>query len=166
MEDREKELEELIRLMAENTGIPAAIHPDAVEKKLEAAKTEKKRRLRRKYITGAAAACLCIAVGIAGSYLHFSQETSETSDTTAGLSDSAAGAPSDSGVEESLIASAESYDEIYKYIQAEREQSETDAGIFSRFGILEESASTADSAASGSGSRYCKDGRQQPVYCE
>lgn len=90
--------------------------------------------------------CLCIAVGIAGSYLHFSQETSETSDTTAGLSDSAAGAPSDSGVEESLIASAESYDEIYKYIQAEREQSETDAGIFSRFGILEESASTADSA--------------------
>ena len=150
MEDREKELEELIRLMAENTGIPAAIHPDAVEKKLEAAKTEKKRRLRRKYITGAAAACLCIAVGIAGSYLHFSQETSETSDTTAGLSDSAAGAPSDSGVEESLIASAESYDEIYKYIQAEREQSETDAGIFSRFGILEESASTADSAASGS----------------
>ncbi len=152
MEDREKELEELIRLMAENTGIPAAIHPDAVEKKLEAAKTEKKRRLRRKYITGAVAACLCIAVGIAGSYLHFSQETSETSDTTAGLSDSAAGAPSDSGVEESLIASAESYDEIYKYIQAEREQSETDAGIFSRFGILEESASTADSAASGSAS--------------
>lgn len=152
MEDREKELEELIRLMAENTGIPAAIHPDAVEKKLEAAKTEKKRRLRRKYITGAAAACLCIAVGIAGSYLHFSQETSETSDTTAGLSDSAAGAPSDSGVEESLIASAGSYDEIYKYIQAEREQSETDAGIFSRFGILEESASTADSAASGSAS--------------
>ena len=152
MEDREKELEELIRLMAENTGIPAAIHPDAVEKKLEAAKTEKKRRLRRKYITGAVAACLCIAVGIAGSYLHFSQETSETSDTTAGSSDSAAGAPSDSGVEESLIASAESYDEIYKYIQAEREQSETDAGIFSRFGILEESASTADSAASGSAS--------------
>ena len=152
MEEREKELEELIRSMAENTGIPASIHPDAVEKKLEAAKTEKKRRLRRKYITGAVAACLCIAVGIAGSYLHFSQETSETSDTTAGLSDSAAGAPSDSGVEESLIASAESYDEIYKYIQAEREQSETDAGIFSRFGILEESASTADSAASGGAS--------------
>ena len=150
MEDREKELEELIRLMAENTGIPAAIHPDAVEKKLEAAKTEKKRRLQSSAASGAAAACLCIAVGIAGSYLHFSQETSETSDTTAGLSDSAAGAPSDSGVEESLIASAESYDEIYKYIQAEREQSETDAGIFSRFGILEESASTADSAASGS----------------
>lgn len=59
MEDREKELEELIRLMAENTGIPAAIHPDAVEKKLEAAKTEKKRRLRRKYITGAV---LCVSV--------------------------------------------------------------------------------------------------------
>ena len=45
MEDREKELEELIRLMAENTGIPAAIHPDAVEKKLEAAKTEKKQEV-------------------------------------------------------------------------------------------------------------------------
>ena len=56
MEDREKELEELIRSMAENTGIPASIHPDAVERKLEAAKAEKKRRLRRKYITGAVAA--------------------------------------------------------------------------------------------------------------
>lgn len=158
MEDREKELEELIRSMAENTGIPASIHPDAVEKKLEAAKAEKKRRLRRKYITGAVAACLCIAVGITGSYLHFFQGTSETSDMTAGSLDSAAGAPSDSGesaedgAEESLIASAESYDEIYEYIQAEREQTESDAGIFSRFGITEESSSTADSAASGSAS--------------
>ena len=33
MEDREKNLEELIRNMAEDTGIPASIHPDAVEKK-------------------------------------------------------------------------------------------------------------------------------------
>ena len=38
MENREKELEEMIRSMAEDTGIPASIHPDAVEKKLEAAK--------------------------------------------------------------------------------------------------------------------------------
>ena len=156
MEDREKELEALIRSMAENTGIPAAIHPDAVEKRLEAAKAEKKRGLRRKYIAGAAAACLCIAVGAAGSYLHFFQGTSETADMTAGSSDSAAGASSDSGesadrgAQESLIASAESYDEIYKYIQSEREQTESDAGTSSRFGIMEESASTADSAASGS----------------
>ena len=112
MEDREKELEELIRSMAENTGIPASIHPDAVEKKLEAAKAEKKRRLRRKYITGAVAACLCIAVGITGSYLHFFQRTLGTEDMAAGSMDSAAGAPSDSGeaaedgAEESLIASA------------------------------------------------------------
>lgn len=158
MEDREKKLEELIRSMAENTGIPASIHPDAVEKKLEAAKAEKKRRLRRKYITGAVAACLCIVVGIAGGYLHFYQETSATSDMAASSMDSAAGAPSDSGesadggAEESLIASAESYDEIYKYIQAEREQTESDAGISSRFGIMEESASTADSASAGSAS--------------
>ena len=158
MEDREKELEELIRSMAENTGIPASIHPDAVEKKLEAAKAEKKRRLRRKYIAGAAAACLCIAIGIAGGYLHFYQGTSATSDMAASSMDSAAGVPSESdesadgGAEESLIASAESYDEIYKYIQAEREQTESDAGISSRFGIMEESASTADSASSGSAS--------------
>lgn len=158
MEDREKELEELIRSMAENTGIPASIHPDAVEKKLEAAKAEKKRRLRRKYIAGAAAACLCIAIGIAGGYLHFYQGTSATSDMAASSMDSAAGVPSESdesadgGAEESLIASAESYDEIYKYIQAEREQTESDAGISSRFGIMEESASTADSASAGSAS--------------
>lgn len=156
MEDREKDLEELIRSMAENTGIPAAIHPDAVEKKLEAAKTEKKRRLRRKYIAGAVAACLCIVVGIAGSYLHFYQETPGTSDMMAGSSDSAAGAPSDIGESaagaagDSLITSAESYDEIYNCIQDAREQTESDAGIFGRFGITEESASTADTAASGS----------------
>ena len=159
MEDREKDLEELIRSMAENTGIPASIHPDAVEKKLEAAKTEKKRRLRRKYIAGAAAACLCIAVGIAGGYLHFYQEIPGTSDMMSGSSESAAGAPSDGtdsgesaegGVEESLIASAESYDEIYKYIQDARKETESDAGIFSRFGITEESATAEDSAMAGS----------------
>lgn len=159
MEDREKDLEELIRSMAENTGIPASIHPDAVEKKLEAAKTEKKRRLRRKYIAGAAAACLCIAVGIAGGYLHFYQEIPGTSDMMSGSSESAAGAPSDGtdsgesaegGVEESLIASAESYDEIYKYIQDARKETESDAGIFSRFGITEKSATAEDSAMAGS----------------
>ena len=159
MEDREKDLEELIRSMAENTGIPASIHPDAVEKKLEAAKTEKKRRLRRKYIAGAAAACLCIAVGIAGGYLHFYQEIPGTSDMMSGSSESAAGAPSDGtdsgesaegGVEESLIASAESYDEIYKYIQDARKETESDAGIFSRFGITEQSATAEDSAMAGS----------------
>ena len=74
MEDREKNLEELIRNMAEDTGIPASIHPDAVEKRLEAKKKEKHLKNRRKYIAAAAAACLCIVMGIGGSYLYYSHE--------------------------------------------------------------------------------------------
>ena len=68
MEDWEKNLGELIRNMAEDTGIPATIHPDAVEKRLEAAKREKHLKNRRKYIAIAAAG-LGIAGGSGGSYL-------------------------------------------------------------------------------------------------
>ena len=92
MEDREKKLEELIRSMAEDTGIPASIHPDAMEKKLEAVKTAKKRKLRRAYIAAAAAACLCVAVGIAGGYTHFFSGNPGAADMSSGSADSAAGA--------------------------------------------------------------------------
>ena len=132
MENREKELEELIRSMAEDTGIPASIHPDAVEKKLEAVKKEKKRGFRKRYITGIAAACLCLAVGIAGGYLHFFRDNSETTDMTSGAESEGSG----------RIAVAESYDEIYKYIREQRKQMNAGGGAN---GAVEDSASSAES---------------------
>ena len=159
MEDREKKLEELIRSMAEDTGIPASIHPDAMEKKLEAVKTAKKRKLRRAYIAAAAAACLCVAVGLAGGYTHFFSGNPGAADMSSGSADSAAGAggsedagtanSASAGAEisgENLIASAEDYDEIYEYIQAEREQDGTADG----FDVLGESGAAADTGASAS----------------
>ena len=159
MEDQEKKLEELIRSMAEDTGIPASIHPDAMEKKLEAVKTAKKRKLRRAYIAAAAAACLCVAVGIAGGYTHFFSGNPGAADMSSGSADSAAGAggsedagtanSESAGAEgsgENLIASAEDYDEIYEYIQADREQDGTADG----FGFTAETESAADTGASAS----------------
>ena len=150
MENREKELEELIRSMAEDTGIPASIHPDAVEKKLEAAKREKKRRLRKKYIAGAAAACLCLAVGITGGFLHFFRGSSDTDSMMSGASSS--GAADGVASEVKMIASAESYDEIYDCIQEERRQQTADTGIFDWLGSPSDSASSADSGTEESAS--------------
>ena len=150
MENREKELEELIRSMAEDTGIPASIHPDAVEKKLEAAKREKKRRLRKKYIAGAAAACLCLAVGITGGFLHFFRGSSDTDSMMSGASSS--GAADGAASEVKMIASAESYDEIYDCIQEERRQQTAGTGIFDWLGSSSDSASSADSGTEESAS--------------
>ena len=139
MEDREKNLEELIRNMAEDTGIPASIHPDAVEKRLEAKKKEKHLKNRRKYIAAAAAACLCIVMGIGGSYLYYSHERAQVPDMTSGTA---------SEVSKSVIASARNYDEIYEYIQTERKQSGIQSS--SSDGAIEDAATTESTADGGS----------------
>ena len=141
MEDREKNLEELIRNMAEDTGIPASIHPDAVEKRLEAKKKEKHLKNRRKYIAAAAAACLCIVMGIGGSYLYYSHEGAQVPDMTSGTA---------SEVSKSVIASARNYDEIYEYIQTERKQSGIQSS--SSDGAIEDAATTESTADGGSAS--------------
>lgn len=141
MEDREKNLEELIRNMAEDTGIPASIHPDAVEKRLEAKKKEKHLKNRQKYIAFAAAACLCIVMGIGGSYLYYRHEGAQVPDMTSGTA---------SEVSKSVIASARNYDEIYEYIQTERKQSGIQSS--SSDGAIEDAATTESTADGGSAS--------------
>lgn len=155
MEDWEKNLEELIRNMAEDTGIPATIHPDAVEKRLEAAKREKHLKNRRKYIA-IAAACLCIAVGIGGSYLYYGYGDAGMSDMTSGTASDASG---------SAVASAKDYDEIYEYIQAEQRQ----AGIQARSadGAVEDSAAnTAESESSADGGNASYNGSAGSGYSD
>ena len=162
MEDREKNLEEMIRNMAEDTGIPASIHPDAVEKRLEDVKKEKRLKNRRIYTGIAAAACLCIAAGIGGSYLYYAYNGNGTSDmassTASGAGAGAGGAGEDSSetsveneslLDESTIRAAVDYNEIYKYIQAGQEQSWLLTG--SSDGI-EDMAATENSADGGSAS--------------
>lgn len=139
MEDREKNLEELIRNMAEDTGIPASIHPDAVEKRLEAKKKEKHLKNRRKCIAAAAAACLCIVMGIGGSYLYYRHEGAQVPDMTSGTA---------AEVSKSVIASARNYDEIYEYIQTERKQSGIQSS--SSDGAIEDAATTESTADGGS----------------
>ena len=141
MEDREKNLEELIRNMAEDTGIPASIHPDAVEKRLEAKKKEKHLKNRRKCIAAAAAACLCIVMGIGGSYLYYRHEGAQVPDMTSGTA---------AEVSKSVIASARNYDEIYEYIQTERKQSGIQSS--SSDGAIEDAATTESTADGGSAS--------------
>ena len=63
----EGKLEDEIRIMAEDVQVPPSLEPEAVEDLLR----DKAKKRRRNYLlryVGAAAACLCIAVGAAQIY--------------------------------------------------------------------------------------------------
>lgn len=132
-EAEEKKMEDLLQESAKDTEIPDSLLPGEIEKKiLERARIRKKRR-RRHILSGTVAAGLCLVAGISGYFLitdHTGDMRSGTSEQSVSASSEAAN-PDGSGTDESsvtagisetvLLATAEDYDEIYEYIQAERE---------------------------------------------
>ena len=132
-EAEEKKMEDLLQESAKDTEIPDSLLPGEIEKKiLERARIRKKRR-RRRILSGTVAAGLCLVAGISGYFLitdHTGDMRSGTSEQSVSASSEAAN-PDGSGTDESsvtagisetdLLATAEDYDEIYEYIQAERE---------------------------------------------
>ncbi len=154
---RERETEERLRRAAEWTEIPDALRPEAIEETLEKKKREKQKsrfaRGARRYGT-AAAACLCLAVGIAGVYFLGGEGVSENGSAASGTeSAGAAGMASGSSgsaetvAEQSVLPGAESYDEIYEYILGARDYQEIMMNSYSR-GVVEDGA-IAESAADG-----------------
>lgn len=118
-EQEEKELEKHLRSLTEDTPIPETLQPKSVERLLEKRKKERKGKLRR-YLAGAAAACLCLAVGIPAGYVLMRESgampgTGPGSDMQSTASDAATPESSETSPR---IASARDYDEIYDYIEA------------------------------------------------
>ena len=148
-----RDQEELIRELRSRTDdidVPPALEPEAIEEMLSHRRKVKSRRYRRRYIAGAAAACVCLAVGITAGYLTFGPGGREADSDR---STAAIGDESGEGARAQKIVSAENYDEIYRYIQEEQRQAQRETRALSD-GAAMESADSSDAAggASDSGS--------------
>ena len=147
-EEQEEKVEKMLREQAEDIVVPDSLLPEEIEKRLMEQEKRKKKKLRRRIASLAAAACLCLAVGIPGDMLITEQDRERSragaeetsSETTAVSSSETASAAS----QDSLLATAEDYDEIYEYVQAEKEYWDDVS-----YG-MEESASDSGSNAGGS----------------
>ena len=165
-------VEEQIREMADDVEIPESLKPENIEKMLTEKGGKKPFRWKAAYSAVAAAACCVIVVGIAafGGGLGGHKDMSNTESTSAadagGTNEAKADAES-SGTSDTVIASAGDYDEIYKYIEAEKKSQEelqkqysVDSaadGSASNFARTESAESKADTSAAGaadSGASY------------
>lgn len=166
VDEQAADMEDKLRDLTGDTQIPSALEPEAVEKLLLEKKKVKRKKYLRRYAGIAAAACLCLAVGVTAAVAqHAGRGDSSGAEDTSGNvqadGDSAKAGSPHNGVEilSGQIASAKDYDQIYKYIQAERDQQEKQARMY-RDGITSgtmESAvadSVADSGSSGSSASY------------
>lgn len=156
-ETREEEkIEELLREQSEDIEVPESLLPEEIEKRLMEQERLKKRKVRRRVLSVAAAACLCLAVGIPG-YMLITEQARERAGT--GTEETASEATADSSADaaseisqEPLLATAEDYDEIYKYVQAERDYWDDTS-----YGVAEsalDSVSNTDGSAASSASGY------------
>ncbi len=132
-EAEEKKMEDLLQESAKDTEIPDSLLPGEIEKKILERERIRKKRRRWRILSGTVAAGLCLVAGISGYFLitdHTGDMRSGTSEQSVSASSEAAN-PDGSDTDESsvtagisetdLLATAEDYDEIYEYIQAERE---------------------------------------------
>ena len=151
-------MEDKLRELTEDTQVPASLEPEQIEKMLLKKKKEKTARYRRKYAGIAAAACLCLAVGVTaaltGQRGDDSSSGAEIGSETGNAGEAAEGESTES---ETKIASAADYDQIYDYIQAElkyqEKQAKKQARMYSGETVSDGGEiASADSAAMDSGS--------------
>ena len=154
-------MEDKLRELTEDTQVPASLEPEQIEKMLLKKKKEKTVKYRRKYAGIAAAACLCLAVGVTAA---ITGQRGDDSSSGAGAGAEIASEAGNAGEtaegetteSETKIASAADYDQIYDYIQAELKYQEKQAKKQARMysdgtaSGVEEIAS-ADSAVMDSG---------------
>ena len=135
------QIENELRSLTEDVQVPPSLEPEAVEEMLKEKAGQKKKAYRRKYAGLAAAACVCVVVGIAavmggalnsGSGRDFAagsakdeqgvSDASRASESTAAGEDAAGQDSAGGGSTVTELTAAEDYDEIYAYIQAEQKQ--------------------------------------------
>lgn len=148
----EIQTEELLRDLTDDIQVPPSLEPEAVEELLRKRKREKKRksggRHWRKTAGIAAAACLCLAVGIVaavnfgglGNFISGTADQAAQEKSAAAQSGAAQAGGTEDGTVESMVAAAD-YDEIYDYIREGVKQQEKQARMF------DSGSATGDSAA-------------------
>ncbi len=127
-----------LRKMADDIPVPPALEPDSVERMLEERVKKKRRKYVRIYGGAAAAACACVVIGLSAAYL------------TGHPRDDMGSAMSGVAEQADELAAAEDYNEIYGYIQAQRDTEEKLAATHSDggfFGAVEDSAASQESSS-------------------
>ncbi len=165
----DQDLMDDLRKMADDLPVPPALEPDSVERMLEERSQKKRRKYVRIYGGAAAAACVCVVIGLSAAYLT-GRPGNEAADYAAGNSDasgSVESASSDSAMSDGAesadagaaelsaeqadeLTTAEDYNEIYGYIQDQREAEEKMAATHSDggfFGAVEDSAASQESSS-------------------
>ena len=165
----DQDLMDDLRKMADDLPVPPALEPDSVERMLEERAQKKRRKYVRIYGGAAAAACVCVVIGLSAAYLT-GRPGNEAADYAAGNSDASgsvesassdsamsggaesadAGAAELSAEQADELTTAEDYNEIYGYIQDQREAEEKMAATHSDggfFDAVEDSAASQESSS-------------------
>lgn len=165
----DQDLMDDLRKMADDIPVPPALEPDSVERMLEERAKKKRRKYVRIYGGAAAAACVCVVIGLSAAYLT-GRPGNEAADYAAGNSDASgsvesassdsamsggaesadAGAAELSAEQADELTTAEDYNEIYGYIQDQRDAEEKMAATHSDggfFGAVEDSAASQESSS-------------------
>lgn len=178
----DQDLMDDLRKMADDLPVPPALEPDSVERMLEERAQKKRRKYVRIYGGAAAAACVCVVIGLSAAYLT-GRPGNEAADYAAGNSDASgsvesassdsamsggaesadAGAAELSAEQADELTTAEDYNEIYGYIQDQRDAEEkmtathSDGGFFDAVedsAASQESSSAAATGTSGKSGSY------------
>ena len=105
MENREREMLEKVKNMAEDIQVPESLRPDAVEESIKEAGAKKtKRKWRRGYTVGLAAACCLLVCGAAYGVWNIQNKGASKDSYSAEMKNS-----------NGKIRTAESYEEVYAY---------------------------------------------------
>ena len=160
MKKNEQDILHVIDEKTEEVIVPESLKPEQIEQVLLAKNGNGKKKKGRKKIYQAAglmAACAVLAVGL-WTYGDMKKENGEKEDNrTSQITDS------------HTIASAKSYDEVYSYIEAQREEDNSEEIILydmegAEYGITEESA--VEDSASGSNLTSAKSSDFAGTYSE
>lgn len=170
----DKDLIDDLRKMADDIPVPPALEPDTVERMLEDRAKKKRRKSVRIYGGAAAAACACVVIGLSAAYLTGHPGDGAASTMSGGVGSAMSGGAesadgggaenADAGSSESTaaggaepaaeqadeLAAAEDYNEIYRYIQAQRDAEEKLAASYSdggSAGAVEDSAASQESSS-------------------
>jgi len=147
---KDQDIQEILKEKLQQIQIPESLSPEQIENKLterEQLKASEKKKKKRYYYGGLVAACLVLAAGIftMGNYKRMNVSTDEAAQ------EESVSEESDEKANKS-IKTAENYDEIYTYLEAEmkeREKNEKRGFVDALFswGAKNESAMAVEDAA-------------------
>lgn len=138
----EEKIEKTIRSMTEDIEVPESLKPENVEQMLAGKRHAGKKRIRWKYAAGAAAACICLIVGIAAGYGAFYTDRQDRQSTGASVTAETEKTPQkDDRADIEGLVGAGDYDEIYSYIRADSQKFKWNSENFGA--IMEDSAALA-----------------------